>query len=364
MAPYERGEEITCPECLDLLHDPVSLACRHNACWFCVTHRLEQGSSEIFCRVCETSQPLPKADSLHKHRNKNLKTIVGFVLTADTKSEAVMCESCHSTRAQVLCRDCAACLCRACSNQRHQKGEHLGHQVLVPVHWGLDMCENNGPAFKSHTPTFCAKPGHDDRPLLHYCKKERLPACERCKELYHPDHEVVPFRGEVDRQLAHTEKRIEDLREFYQKLSEAIDTLDASERQLTESQRKVEEQIASLFKVVRHKLDTLQEHYHNRMEEMGNPKRIEIAKQKRSLLQELSDVNQAVLRGEETVKQGFCWSLYLMEIADMMRDRKATAVHWPQHPEHFSFSLATIPKIEFTPPTFDILLGIPPTLAD
>jgi len=77
------------------------------------------------------------------------------------------CSLCHTSLASVYCVNCAALLCRKCSNESHSVNPLLKSHQILPV-------EISGAYFE-----FC--PYHPNHRVEHYCPQCKMPVCLECK---------------------------------------------------------------------------------------------------------------------------------------------------------------------------------------
>ncbi|XP_058401777.1 E3 ubiquitin-protein ligase TRIM22-like [Diceros bicornis minor] len=121
-------KDVTCPICLELLTEPLSLECDHSFCKACITAKNKESvihaGGECSCPVCQsryqpgTLQP-----------NRHLATIVERVREINTnprkRQKREFCEH-HGEKLHMFCKDEEQAICRLCVVSR----EHQGHQIF------------------------------------------------------------------------------------------------------------------------------------------------------------------------------------------------------------------------------------------
>ncbi|XP_054985460.1 E3 ubiquitin-protein ligase TRIM38-like [Sorex araneus] len=123
-------EEATCPICLELMTDPVTINCGHSYCRMCIVCFTESQSSEtssvgtFHCPQCR--KPFT---SDHLRPNKQLGNIIETIKETDHQS---LCEK-HGEQLHLFCEDDGQLICWRCE----RTPEHKGH-VTVLVE---DVCQ-------------------------------------------------------------------------------------------------------------------------------------------------------------------------------------------------------------------------------
>ncbi|XP_004621832.2 E3 ubiquitin-protein ligase TRIM38-like [Sorex araneus] len=116
-------EEATCPICLELMTEPVSIDCGHSYCRVCIVGLTENQSSETSpgtfpCPQCRN--PF-KIDSLRP--NKHLQNIIETI--QETERER-FCEK-HGEKLHLFCEDDGQLICWRCE----RSPEHKGHVTAI-----------------------------------------------------------------------------------------------------------------------------------------------------------------------------------------------------------------------------------------
>uniref|UniRef100_A0A2K6UNJ0 Tripartite motif-containing protein 5 n=1 Tax=Saimiri boliviensis boliviensis TaxID=39432 RepID=A0A2K6UNJ0_SAIBB len=119
-------EEVTCPICLELLTEPLSLDCGHSFCQACITPNSRESGigqeGERSCPVCQTSYQLGNL-----RPNRHLANIAGrlreVVLGAGKPPKAVLCAD-HGEKLQLFCKDDGKVICWLCERSEEHRGHH------------------------------------------------------------------------------------------------------------------------------------------------------------------------------------------------------------------------------------------------
>uniref|UniRef100_A0A8C4L0K0 Uncharacterized protein n=1 Tax=Equus asinus asinus TaxID=83772 RepID=A0A8C4L0K0_EQUAS len=120
-------EEVTCPICLELLTEPLSLDCGHSFCQACITaknkeSKIDQGG-EGSCPVCRiTYQPV------NMRPNRHVANIVERLKEVRTSphqwQKGALCEN-HGEKLHLFCKECEKAICKLCV----MSPEHNSHQI-------------------------------------------------------------------------------------------------------------------------------------------------------------------------------------------------------------------------------------------
>jgi hypothetical protein len=217
----------SCPICLELLREPVTLPCGHNFCLACLgvlwphrsAGRTGGSGGAARCPLCQ--EPFP--DGLQLRKNHTLSELLqlrqglsprpmpspaptparGATPEPSAPSappsapepsapcapepwgagkEPVRCDACPEGAAQPAALSCLSCLASFCPAHLgpHERSPSLrGHRLVQPLRRLED--------------SLC--PRHL-RPLERYCRAERVCLCEACAAQEHRGHELVPLEQE------------------------------------------------------------------------------------------------------------------------------------------------------------------------
>ncbi|XP_075020283.1 E3 ubiquitin/ISG15 ligase TRIM25-like isoform X2 [Calonectris borealis] len=245
-------DELSCPICLHLYRNPVSLSCGHSFCKQCIQKALgaQQQSKALYsCPMCK----LQLGPILELQKNFQLCSIVeAFLATtskgeqgkgsAEGKEEVVPCDFCldWSQPAVKTCLICDASLCQAHLNKHNAKASQQDH-VLVEVGAGAAAAERR-----------CPEHG---RLLECYCQDERQYICVLCSIAgCHKGHSIVTLKEAHDKQLGELSNIVTWLQERKSTLATALEELQKSENQLKTNTKTVTSQLQKLFEEVKTEL--------------------------------------------------------------------------------------------------------------
>ncbi|XP_048217574.1 tripartite motif-containing protein 5-like [Perognathus longimembris pacificus] len=117
-------EEVTCPICLELMREPVSIDCGHSFCKACITSnddcaiRLGQEGNCSVCRMPYNSENL--------RPNRHIANIVQSLKEAKLSSPEQNVHHCaqHDEKLQLFCRDDGKVICWLCERSQQHRGHH------------------------------------------------------------------------------------------------------------------------------------------------------------------------------------------------------------------------------------------------
>ncbi|XP_076206345.1 E3 ubiquitin/ISG15 ligase TRIM25-like isoform X1 [Aptenodytes patagonicus] len=238
-------DELSCPICLCLYRNPVSLSCGHSFCKQCVQKALgaqQQSKAPYSCPMCK----LQLGPILELQKNFQLCSIVeAFLATtskgqqgkgsAEEKKELVPCDFCldWSQPAVKTCLICDASLCQAHLNKHNSKASQRDH-ILVEVGAGSVAEERR-----------CLEHG---RLLECYCQDEGQYICMLCSIAgCHKGHSIITLKEAHDKQLGELSNIVGWLQERKSALVTALEELQKSENQLKTNTKTVTSQLQKLF---------------------------------------------------------------------------------------------------------------------
>ncbi|XP_054985444.1 E3 ubiquitin-protein ligase TRIM38-like [Sorex araneus] len=117
-------EEATCPICLDLMSEPVTINCGHNYCRRCIVDLIESQTSYTSSRGtfhCPQCRKPFKSD--HLRPNKQLGNIIETIKETDHER---LCEK-HGEQLHLFCKDEGQLICWRCE----RSPQHRGHVTAL-----------------------------------------------------------------------------------------------------------------------------------------------------------------------------------------------------------------------------------------
>ncbi|XP_064190351.1 tripartite motif-containing protein 16-like isoform X1 [Anguilla rostrata] len=252
-------DQFSCPICLDLLTDPVTIPCGHSFCMGCIKGYWDQDdhTGVYSCPQCrETFTPRPVLG-----RNIMLAEVVeklkktGFQTAPPAHCYAgpgdVVCDFCTGRKCKAV-KSCLMCLASYCEThlQPHYEFPALKKHKLVKAIGNL-------------LEKICC---HHDKLLEVYCRTDQQCICYQCVMDEHRGHDTVSAaaeRTEKQKQLGATqrefqqriqerEKKLQDLRQTVQSLKRSAQAaVEDSERIFTELIRSIERRRSEVKELIR-----------------------------------------------------------------------------------------------------------------
>ncbi|XP_054985183.1 E3 ubiquitin-protein ligase TRIM38-like [Sorex araneus] len=109
-------EEATCPICLELMTEPVSINCGHSYCRVCIVGFIKNQSSQASSLKCPQCRGSFKRDSIRP--NRHLASITETI--KETERER-LCEK-HGEKLLLFCEDDGQLICWCCERSPQHKG--------------------------------------------------------------------------------------------------------------------------------------------------------------------------------------------------------------------------------------------------
>ncbi|XP_076127246.1 tripartite motif-containing protein 16-like [Alosa pseudoharengus] len=309
---------ITCPICLDLLKDPVTIPCGHNYCIGCIKDCWDQEDQKgvYSCPQCrQTFTPRPVlnknnvfAELVEQFRKTRIQPVVPAPVVCDGGD--VECDVCTGRKLKAV-KSCLDCLLSYC--ETHYKV----HNELNPGR-KHKMVDATGQLQER----VCIQ---HEKPLEIFCRTDQTCVCFLCMVDEHKGHDTVSAsagRKEKQTHLTETQRkfqqRILEREKELQELRKAVETLKSSAQiELEDSETFFTEMIRSI-------------------------------ERRRSEVKELIRAQEKaeVSRAEEHLKQ------LEQEIAELKRrDAELEQLSHTENPIHF---LKTFQSVSNTPETKDV----------
>ncbi|KAM6172871.1 LOW QUALITY PROTEIN: tripartite motif-containing protein 6-like [Erethizon dorsatum] len=119
-------EEVTCPICLELLTEPLSIDCGHSFCQACITENSEKSvisqEKENSCPVCQTSYH-PRNLRPNQHLANIAERLREVVLGPGRQPNVILCAH-HGEKLQLFCKEDGKLICWLCERSQEHRGHH------------------------------------------------------------------------------------------------------------------------------------------------------------------------------------------------------------------------------------------------
>ncbi|KAM6379950.1 E3 ubiquitin/ISG15 ligase TRIM25-like isoform 2-T3 [Pluvialis apricaria] len=283
-------DELSCPICLCLYKNPVSLSCGHSFCKQCIQKALgaqQQSKAPYSCPMCK----LQLGPILELQKNFQLCSIVeAFLATsskgqqskgsAERKKEVVPCDFCldWSQPAVKTCLICDASFCQAHLNKHNAKAFQQDH-ILVEVGAGSAVEDRR-----------CLEHG---RLLECYCQDEGRYICMLCSIAgCHKGHSIVTLKEGHDKQLGELSDMVTWLQERKSALATALEELQKSENQLKTNTKTVTSQLQKLFEEMKIEVIQKEKMFLNDIQSNEKKQLADITKMKKEMEQRRDEAAQ------------------------------------------------------------------------
>ncbi|XP_010142896.1 PREDICTED: E3 ubiquitin/ISG15 ligase TRIM25-like, partial [Buceros rhinoceros silvestris] len=263
-------DELSCPICLCLYRNPVSLSCGHSFCKQCIQKAFsaqQQSKGSYSCPMC-------KAFLATTSKGQEGKG------SAEGKKEVVPCDFCLdvSQPAVKTCLSCDASLCQAHLTKHNAKASQQDH-VLVEVGAGSVAEERR-----------CQEHG---RLLECYCQDEGQYICVLCSIVgCHKGHNVVTLKEEHGKQLGKLSDTVSWLQERNSALDTALEELQKSEKQLKINTKTVTSQLKKLFEEMKTEMIQKEKKILHDIQSIEKEKLADITRVKKEMEQKRDEVAQ------------------------------------------------------------------------
>ncbi|TNN42922.1 Tripartite motif-containing protein 16 [Liparis tanakae] len=232
-------ETFSCPICLDLLRDPVTIPCGHSYCMDCIEAHWEEeeGKRLLSCPQCRktfTLRPVLLKSTMLADLVEQLKKTGLQAAPADhcyAGAEDVACDVCTGRRLKAF-KSCLACLASYC--EKHLQPHHdvpplKKHKLVEPSN---QLQEN-----------ICSR--HDEVMKM-FCRTDQQCICYLCLMEEHEGHDTVTAaaeRTERQRELEGSrldiQQRIQDREEDLKLLHQEVEALNLSADKTVEDSEQI-----------------------------------------------------------------------------------------------------------------------------
>ncbi|XP_050168420.1 uncharacterized protein LOC126638509 [Myiozetetes cayanensis] len=252
-------DELTCPICLDVYRNPVSLGCGHSFCEVCIQEeqKCQQGPSR--CPLCLT--PIDQAGK--PKPNFHLRNIAQNFLDASAhqeeeeqevqckeeeessrqQEEVILCDFClqEPQPAVKTCLTCEASLCQAHLSKHSTKNIQRNHVLVEP-------CGAEALAERK-----CPQHG---KLLECFCTQDKVCICMLCSVLSsHKDHEIISLEEAFGHAQSVFPETLKQVKKYEAQLDQNIAKLLKQEKEVETKQSLQREQLENLFREINLQLE-------------------------------------------------------------------------------------------------------------
>nr|KAF6438012.1 hypothetical protein HJG59_008708 [Molossus molossus] len=119
-------EEVSCPICLELLKEPLSLDCGHSFCQACITANNKESmmgqEGESHCPVCRLNYQ-PGNLRLNRHVANIVEMLREVRLIPEEEQKRNLCVR-HGERLLLFCKEDGKIICWLCERSQEHRGHH------------------------------------------------------------------------------------------------------------------------------------------------------------------------------------------------------------------------------------------------
>ncbi|XP_073719879.1 E3 ubiquitin/ISG15 ligase TRIM25-like isoform X1 [Misgurnus anguillicaudatus] len=233
-------DQFTCPICLDLLKNPVTINCGHSFCMDCITNCWDQDDQKRIysCPQCkQTFTPRPVlgknvmiAEMVEKLKKTKLQSAPDSAHCYAGPGD-VECDICTERKLKAV-KSCLVCLNSYCQNHLNQHENFFkdkNHNVIDATGRLQEM--------------ICKK---HNKQLEIYCRTDQQCICYLCMMDVHKNHDTVTAvteRTEKQTLLGKTQKnlqqRIQEREKKLQELSQTVDSYKRSAQTAVEDSKRI-----------------------------------------------------------------------------------------------------------------------------
>ncbi|KAL4236781.1 B-Box-type zinc finger [Mactra antiquata] len=237
-------EELKCPECKDVLTDPVILPCLHSLCKHCLSRIYSKKISEpIFnCPQCkdDIDKPEDGIDGFQPNYFLNGQLSIHRAKTA----RDIKCKICEIQKkdnfAISKCLNCGDFLCEDCGKAHSLTRMTMEHEVKP-----LSELQDGRRDKEMRDKQIISCSIHEGEPIKYYCESCCVPVCRECQLELHTGHTCAPAkqsqasrRKAIANMVINVEQKITALRRIADNVDSTIADIDKREKDLIQGVEK------------------------------------------------------------------------------------------------------------------------------
>uniref|UniRef100_A0A3B3WVH1 Tripartite motif-containing protein 16-like n=1 Tax=Poecilia mexicana TaxID=48701 RepID=A0A3B3WVH1_9TELE len=247
-------ETVSCPICLDLLKNPVTIPCGHSYCMSCIeTHWDEEDQRRIHscpqCRETFIPRPAVKKNTMFAALVEQMRKTGLQAAPADhcyAGPEDVACDSCtgRKLKARKSCLICLASFCEKHLQPHYDSAAFQKHKLVEPSN---NLQEN-----------FCSK---HDKLLEIFCRTDQKCICHEtvsaAAERTVRQRELEERRGNIQQMIQDQEKDVKLLQQEVKSINRSADkTVEDSEKIFTDMIRLLQKSSSDVKQKIRSQQET------------------------------------------------------------------------------------------------------------
>ena len=273
------SDQLTCAICLEDYKEPKLLQCFHVYCKECLERLVQREQQALSCPTCRRPTPLPE-DSIsglqpafHIHHLFEIRVALEKVEKVKG-SQKPQCDKCKKRDAANFCRNCQF-ICARCTETHRDWPELSDHEVISLSQLKGDVTQLVPPTKR---PAHCSKHPSKESDLL----------CETCEELIcrdcivrdHRDHQYDLISAAFPKHKEVLTDCLQPVKRQLEAVDEAIESLDARLRAISEQRMAIEADIHTTFQQLQEALEERKTELIGRLDQLAQQKQKSLTAQK------------------------------------------------------------------------------------